>query len=166
MKNLTSVLPILNSNVSALAERIKSLAYSVKKNNAILPITLENLGVISEEQKESIDAMILRYSQCVAMLQDQIFRGIALAEQEDLTNKSNRDKTLLMEKLGVIKSADHFGYAAVLRNKFAHAYPEDSQDQLDKLNLLTDESRFVIEAFGLVVVYMTEKGLLGDNSSV
>jgi len=54
------------------------------------------------EQEESIDALILRYSQIVSMIQDQVFRGIAYIEQEGISHKSNRDKVLLMEKLGAI----------------------------------------------------------------
>ena len=34
-------------------------------------------------------------------------------EQEDISDKSNRDKTLLMEKLGAIRSAEEFGTAAM-----------------------------------------------------
>lgn len=128
---------LLHDNVSACSERIASLIYSVKKNAGAFPLDLDRLAGLTDEQKESIDAMILRYSQCVSMLQDQIFRGIAIAEQENLSDKSNRDKTLLMEKLGVIQSADAFGTAAILRNKFSHHYPEKSKDQLNKLNLLT-----------------------------
>lgn len=109
----------------------------MKKNAGAFPLDLDRLAGLTDEQKESIDALILRYSQCVSMLQDQIFRGIAIAEQENLSDKSNRDKTLLMEKLGVIQSADAFGTAAILRNKFSHHYPEKSKDQLNKLNLRT-----------------------------
>ncbi|MDY7576151.1 hypothetical protein [Actimicrobium sp. CCI2.3] len=94
------------------------------------------------------------------MLQDQIFRGIAVAEQEDLSDKSNRDKTLLMEKLGVIRSADAFGSAAILRNKFSHHYPEKSKDQLNKLNLLIDESVFLIGVYDDALIYLTSKGFL------
>jgi len=60
------------------------------------------------------------------MLQDHIFKGIAIAEQEGLRDKSNRDKSLLMEKLGAIDSAESCGSAAVLRNKLVHVYPEAS----------------------------------------
>jgi hypothetical protein len=69
------------------------------------------------------------------MIQDQLFRGIAYVEQEDISDKSNRDKTLLMEKLGAIKSADAFGTAAVLRNKFSHHYPEEIDSRIERLNL-------------------------------
>ena len=78
------------------------------------------------------------------MNQDQIFRGIAYIEQEDLSNKSNRDKVLLMEKLGAIRSADEFGTAAILRNKFAHHYLEATTERMMRLNLEIEESYFVI----------------------
>lgn len=150
----------LIENVAACGERIKSLSYSIEKNSALFPLSLGSLDALNEDQKESIDALILRYSQCVAMIQDQIFRGILLAAQEDVSDKSNRDKSLLMEKLGAIKSADEFGVAAVLRNKFAHFYPEQSQDQVEKLNLVILESRFAVDTFAMIISYAEEKGLL------
>jgi hypothetical protein len=154
---------LLHDNLSACSERIISLVYSVNKNAGILPLDLDSLAGLSDEQKESIDALILRYSQCLSMLQDQIFRGIAVVEQEDLSDKSNRDKTLLMEKLGVIRSADAFGSAAILRNKFSHHYPEKSKDQLNKLNLLIDESIFLIGVYDDALTYLTSKGFLAKD---
>jgi hypothetical protein len=84
-----------------------------------LPLTISTLDGMTDEQEECLDALILRYSQCVSMMQDHLFRGIALIEQEDISDKSNRDKALLMEKIGAIQSADAFGTAAMLRNKLA-----------------------------------------------
>lgn len=156
---------ILNRNLSACSERIDSLVYSINKNKPNFPLTLASLDLLTEDQKESVDALILRYSQCVSMIQDHLFRGIALAEQEDLSNKSNRDKSLLMEKLGVIRSADEFGTATVLRNKFSHHYPEESQAQLDKLNLLIEEAVFVVEVFDYVVEYSTEKAFAREGNT-
>jgi hypothetical protein len=123
---MSKALEILLSHVNACGQRIEKLTYSLNKNRLLFPLTTERISSLSDEQEESIDALILRYSQSVAMIQDQLFRGIAYLEQEDLSNKSNRDKVLLMEKLGVIRSADEFGTAAVLRNKFAHHYPEET----------------------------------------
>ncbi len=121
---------MLRSSFAACSGRMSSLVYSINKTRELFPVTLASLSRLTEDNKESVDAFVFRYSQCVSMMQDQIFKGIALAEQEDLNGKSNRDKTLLMEKLGAIKSAEEFGTAAVLRNKFAHHYPEQSREQL------------------------------------
>lgn len=115
---MSNELDILRANIAACGQRIQKLAYSLHKNRATFPLTLARVESLTDDQEESIDALSLRYSQCVAMIQDQIFRGIAYVEREDLSDKSNRDKTRLMEKLGAIQSADDFGTAAVLRNKF------------------------------------------------
>ena len=68
-----------------------------------------------------------------------------------------------MEKLGAIKSADEFGTAAILRNKFSHHYPENVEAKLSRLNLLIEEVGFVIETFRNIVTYLERKGF-GTNS--
>lgn len=157
-------LTLLNENLSACSERIKSLIFSYRKNKDLFPIEVDEIKLLTDEQKESIDAFILRYSQCVSIIQDKIFRGIILVEQEDIIGKSNRDKTVLMEKLGAINSADEFGAAAVLRNKFAHHYPDSSQEQIDKLNILTDETELIVEVFDSLIKYAESKDFLPADS--
>ena len=149
---------ILQSNLAACRQRIEKLRYSIAKNSYLFPITLAQLGLFNDEQEESIDALILRYSQCVTMIQEQLFRGIAYLEQEDVSDKSNRDKTLLMEKLGAIKSAEGFGTAAMLRNKFSHQYPEVSAARIERLNLILEEAQFVMASFDEISLYLRRKG--------
>ena len=151
-------LDILQRNVEACSQRIAKLNYSVNKNRGIFPLNAGTVTSLTDEQEESIDALILRYAQTVSMIQDHIFRGIAYAEQEDLSDKSNRDKVLLMEKLGAIRSADEFGTAAVLRNKFSHHYPEDVGQRIDRLNLVVQEADFVIDTFQGIIVFLERKG--------
>lgn len=129
----------------------------MNKNRGLFPLALETVTKLTDEQEESIDALILRYTQTVSMIQDQIFRGIAYAEQEDLSDKSNRDKVLLMEKLGAIRSADEFGTAAILRNKFSHHYPEDAKQRIERLNLVVQEADFVIDTFRGVITFLERK---------
>ena len=142
------------------------LTYSLNKNRDLFPLTIETISRLTDEQEESIDALILRYSQSVSMIQDQIFRGIAYVEQEDLSDKSNRDKVLLMEKLGAIRSADDFGTAALLRNKFSHHYPEDVEQRLERLNLVVQEAEFVIKSFRDIVEYLGRKGFTLQKTEI
>ena len=151
---------MLLESLAACEQRIEKLRQSLDKNRPFFPFNAEVLKNLSDEQQESVDALILRYSQSVSMIQDQIFRGIAYVEQENLQDKSNRDKSLLMEKLGAIRSADEFGTAAVLRNKFSHHYPEDSLEQIERLNLLVKEADFVITAFEEIVDFLKRKGFI------
>lgn len=151
---------ILQSSLEACRQRTEKLRYSIHKNAGLFPITPEQLAAFSDEQEESIDALILRYSQCVTMIQEQLFRGIAYLELEDISDKSNRDKSLLMEKLGAIESADAFGTAAMLRNKFSHHYPQESAARIEKLNLILEEATFVATCFDEIVSYLHRKGFV------
>lgn len=153
-------LSILNSNLLACEQRVDKLIYSLNKIRGLFPLDGQALALLSEEQEESIDALILRYSQSVAMIQDQLFRGIAYVEQEDISDKSNRDKALLMEKLGAIQSAEAFGSAAMLRNKFAHHYPEETAARLERLNLVIEESEYLIETFHQIKDYLHTKNIV------
>ncbi|MCK9388008.1 MAG: hypothetical protein M0Q22_06390 [Sulfuritalea sp.] len=155
---MSSELEILRANIAACGQRIQKMSYSLNKNRSLFPMTREGIENLTDNQEESIDALILRYSQCVAMIQDQIFRGIAYVEQEDISDKSNRDKSLLMEKLGAIKSADDFGSAAVLRNKFSHHYPEEAALRIERLNLIIEEAEYVIATFGDITGFLLRKG--------
>jgi len=144
---------MLKDSWFACKQRQEKLKYSLEKNQSCFPLDISSLLLITNEQEESIDALILRYSQCVTMIQEQIFKGIAYLEQEDISDKSNRDKALLMEKLGAIRSAEDFG----IRNKFAHHYPEVTQSRIDRLNLLPLEASFVLEAFSEIEEYLLRK---------
>ncbi len=150
---------IFKASMQACAQRIAKLRQSVEKNQHQFPMTLQGAEDLTDEQEESVDALILRYSQCVSMIQDQLFRGIAYLEQEDISDKSNRDKALLMEKLGAIQSAEAFGTATLLRNKFSHHYPDESKPRLDRINLVMNESRIIIALFESVSDYLSRKGL-------
>lgn len=163
---MSNELNILLANLAACGQRIQKLAYSLNKNRTLFPITLARVEALTDDQEESIDALILRYSQCVAMIQDQIFRGIAYVEQEDLSDKSNRDKTRLMEKLGAIQSADDFGTAAILRNKFSHHYPEEASLRIERLNLVVAEAEYVIATFADIMAYIARKGFVSNGNGV
>ncbi|MBK9442934.1 MAG: hypothetical protein IPN53_17195 [Comamonadaceae bacterium] len=155
---MSTELDMLKISVNASAQRVAKLRQSVAKVQHLFPLGLPGAAALTDDEEESIDALILRYSQCVSMIQDQLFRGIAYLEQEDISDKSNRDKSLLMERLGAIQSAEDFGTAAMLRNKFSHHYPEESFVRLQRLNLAVDESRFVISTFENIVEYLQRKG--------
>lgn len=148
---------MLQVSWQSCCQRVEKLKYSLTKNQKLFPLTAEALQFITDEQEESIDALVLRYSQCVTMIQEQIFKGIAYLEHEDISDKSNRDKALLMEKLGAIRSAENFGTAAMLRNKFAHHYPEVTKARIDRLNLLPTEALQVVETFSEIEKYLLSK---------
>jgi hypothetical protein len=62
-----------------------------------------------------------------------------------------------MEKLGAIRSAQEFGTAAMLRNKFAHHYPEVTKARIDRLNLLPVEASQVLQTFSELEKFLLNK---------
>ena len=161
---MSSELDILRANLAACGQRIQKLAWSLNKNRALFPLTPAGVAALTDDQEESIDALILRYAQCVAMIQEQLFRGIAYVEREDMSDKSNRDKARLMEKLGAIQSADDFGTAAVLRNKFSHHYPEEASLRIERLNLVMAEAEYVITTFNDILAFLIRKGFVSSGN--
>ncbi len=154
---MNQVAKIFSSQFMACKQHIEKLQFSLDKNRSTFPLDTVKIEALTDTQEESIDALILRYSQCVSMIQDHLFRGVAYLEQEDLSDKSNRDKALLMEKLGAIKSAEAFGTAALLRNKFSHHYPEQALQRVERLNLIIEESDYVLQTFEFFSQFVAKK---------
>ena len=59
---------------------------------------------------------------------------------------------------GAIQSAEAFGTAAILRNKFSHHYPEESAARIERLNLIKEVARFVLTSFEEITAYLARKG--------
>ena len=97
------------------AERVAArLSRSVRKLVPVMPIGAAEIDGLDEGTQESVDAFIKRFEQLQDIVENRLFRGIALLEQEDVYGKSKRDLTLLMEKFGVVKSADKWMLLMVL----------------------------------------------------
>lgn len=143
------------------AEQIAArLDYSIKQLQAIMPLTTDTINQLSDEQVESLDAFAKRYEQLQDTLQNKLLRGIALLEQENISNYSRRDINNLMEKLGVIPSAKEFADYALIRNRLAHEYPDDPTRQSQRLNMAFQSASKLHQLVACVGTYLTQKSLL------
>lgn len=48
----------------------------------------------------------------------------------------------------------------MLRNKFAHHYPEETAARLERLNLVIEESEYLIETFHQIKDYLHTKNIV------
>jgi hypothetical protein len=144
-----SAISILKSKIIVTCGVADRLAYSIGRAHALglAPLSMEKLGVLTDDEMEVLDAFIYRYGSLVSNIQDAIFKSIGEVEQESVTTMSNRDKTNLMERLGALPSAEEFSVIAFIRNKLMHNYPEEAQKQLDRMNFITHEASRLIELF-------------------
>ena len=139
----------LNSQLDVTAGVADRLAYSITRAHkmGLVPLSMEKLAALSDDEMEILDAYIFRYGSLVSQIQGAIFKSIGEVEQEPVSSMSNRDKTNLMERLGALPSAEAFSYLTVVRNKLMHDYPEEMQKHLDRLNFITSESPRLVEIF-------------------
>ena len=86
------------------------------------------------EKLFAVDALFHRYTSLISVMQDRLFRSIAVVEQEDVDRISRRDLTELMEKLGALSDAARFSESAIARNILAHTYLSHVDDRAERLN--------------------------------
>lgn len=156
---------ILASKLMATASVADRLSYSIFriKQTQTVPLTIEKLESLSESDMEVVDALLYRYGSLVSKIQDSLFKSIADAEGENLNGLSNRDKTNLMEKIGVLPSGVEFSGLAVVRNKLMHDYPEDAQKQLEHINEVFLQAENLVRTFVAILKY-SEKLVQCDMS--
>jgi hypothetical protein len=108
---------------------------------------------------EMIDAYLFRYGSLASNLQDAVFKSIGEIEQEPVSTMSNRDRTVLMERVGALPSADDFSLVSIIRNRLMHEYPEETKKQIDRINFVMDESPQLVEIFLGVARYAEKFGI-------
>ncbi|MFT3940287.1 hypothetical protein [Rhodopseudomonas sp.] len=115
------------------------------------------INILTDEQEESFDALLLRFNSLTAMVQDHITRGILTLEEEDVRKKSQRDRRILKERLGALKPELNFGTPAELRNRIAHFNPDESAKQAEILYEVHIRSKDLIEGYNEALRYADRK---------
>lgn len=128
----------------------------------MFPMTGERVATLSEEEEEQIDAYLLRFNSLITIFQESLFKGILILESEDPSNKSAKDKSNLMEKLGVISSAAEFSSMAVLRNKLTHSYPDNPEKQAEVVSKAWEFGLEALKIFNSLIHHVRTKNLLSD----
>lgn len=125
---------ILRTNLEATWLVGKRLAYSCTSVAPLFPIQSGSIDQISDAEEEKIDALMFRFSSAFSMIQDHVFKSIAIVEGEDISESSRRDVANLMEKLGAIRSSKDITTLSALRNKVSHVYPDHPEKQAEIVN--------------------------------
>jgi hypothetical protein len=153
---------IFIGNLRAAERAAGRLASSTHKVVGLFPLSGEALNRLGEDPLESLDAFMKRFEQLQDLIENKLFRGVAYLEQEDISRLSKRDLTVLMEKLGVIESADQWSLLSILRNKLAHEYPGMPVIQASRLNEAFEWSPYLSSCVDVINRYVSSKRLLSD----
>ncbi len=138
------------------------LAYSRASVSGLFPMSPAGLGQITDAEEERLDALLFRFSSAFSMVQDQLFKSIAIVEGEDISTSSRRDVANLMEKLGAITSSSDITALSALRNKVSHVYPDHPEKQAEILNGIHQNAEVLLAVMRDLSAYVDRKGLLSD----
>jgi hypothetical protein len=127
------------------------LAWSLGQAKRIIPI--QDWGKITPEQHESLAAFRVRFSEFQEHL-GKTMRAIAIEEEE---NPEPFGAILaLMEKLGILDTAEHWKLIRELRNSVNHEYEENPVRLSEFFRLLIDETPTLLGYFERIVQYCRE----------
>lgn len=98
------------------------------------PLSPATLGALSPEVEDDLDAFLKRYEQLVTVIQDDLFKAVAILGGEDTRGLARREVGELMERLGALPQAERFRVIVAIRNRIAHVYPDDPARQTQNLN--------------------------------
>jgi uncharacterized protein YutE (UPF0331/DUF86 family) len=118
----------------AAAGCVRRLVRSQRTLAAQFPLSPATIGVLSPDVEDDLDAFLKRYEQLVSIVQDELFKAVAILGGEEVRGLARREVTELMDRLGALPSAERFRVIVAIRNRIAHVYPDDPGRQTQNLN--------------------------------
>lgn len=111
------------------------LRHALSSLAATMPMTAEKFQYLNDDQVQSLDQFILRFSKLQDAMGGRLFPSILQYLQEQYEERPMLDKLNRLEKLGFIQRAEDWQAIRMARNKFAHEYPDDFVKNAALINL-------------------------------
>ncbi len=156
---------ILKENTDAADRIAKRLSGSLNKLSGFVPISAHDLENLDDIKQEALDAFIKRFEQLQDNIENRLFKGIAVLENEDVTVLSKRDIAIKMERFRVIASADEWTAISLLRNKLAHDYPGEAEKQAERINEAAKRGKDLLKVNERIKEYALAKGFIKDDET-
>jgi|TARA_B100000745_G_scaffold149737_1_gene97905 hypothetical protein len=104
-----------------------------------LPLSGSQLAALDDAQIQSLDQFVLRFGKLQDAMGTRLFPSVLLYLQEPYEDRPMLDKLHRLEKLGYLEESEQWQSLRMLRNRFAHEYPDDP-DKNAALLMLAIES--------------------------
>lgn len=124
-----------------------------------MPLDAARMTSLSDLERTQLDAFIKRFENLQDMMDAQILRGVLALEEVDLSGKTPRDLSNLLEKWGIIDSAAEWRELRDLRNTLAHEYPREPNIQVERLNRAYESIDSLLGLLERVRDHVTAKSL-------
>lgn len=101
------------------------LSHALAALEPTLPLTAASLAALSDESVQDWDQFVLRFTKLQDTLGAKLFPALLEYLQEPYEDRPMLDKLHRLEKLGYLNEVNDWQLLRVIRNRFAHDYPED-----------------------------------------
>jgi hypothetical protein len=144
-------------NFELAHRQARSLAYSARKIGEMMPLSPSSIQGMSEDQKEHLDAFLLRFGKTEDFFFKRLFRSILRLEGIKL-QKSEVERLLEgLQQRGIISDKTTWEKQAELRNDLMHEYPQELEEQADAINRAHESVSLFLSALSSVKAYATER---------
>jgi hypothetical protein len=110
------------------------MAHAMSAIQPTLPLTADDLTQLNDEAVWDWDQFVLRFTKLQDTLGARLFPALLEHLQEPYEDRPIIDKLHRLEKLGYLPKLDDWPALRVIRNRFAHDYPEDDALKAAYLN--------------------------------
>lgn len=110
------------------------MAHAMSAIQPTLPLTADDLTQLNDEAVWDWDQFVLRFTKLQDTLGARLFPALLEHLQEPYEDRPIIDKLHRLEKLGYLPKLDDWQALRVIRNRFAHDYPEDDALKAAYLN--------------------------------
>lgn len=113
---------------------VHHLRHALGAIGPLLPMTADSLRAMDDESVQDWDQLILRFTQLQDAMGTRLFPAALDVLQEPFEDRPMIDKLHRLEKLGYLDDVEQWHGLRVIRNRFAHDYPEDDALKAAYLN--------------------------------
>ncbi len=148
-KNLASLFLM---NFKEAYRSAKLLILSHQRISVIMPLTAINMGQLSLEEMDKLDAFRVRFCDLQDSLGAKIFRTLLKLEEESF--ESQLDIINKMDKRKIIASFADWKSLRDVRNLFSHDYPDSDEQRAESLNIAFNNTMRLIDTLDNVKDYV------------
>ena len=157
-----------NPHQALLAEALRSGDLAKQKLGRLLselspdlPLTPARVGSLTWDEQLRTDSLLLQFNNLVAIVQDQMIRGVLLAEEEPVARLSRLDRRHAAEKFGALPDGVDLERIADARNNVADQHPADAEHQASIINEVATLTPMLIIAFDELADFARRRGHAG-----
>jgi hypothetical protein len=129
------------------SRHLHHLQHALSAVQPVLPMTAQKVSSLDDEAVQDWDQLILRMTKLQDAMGSRLFTATLDRLQEPYEDRPMLDKLNRLEQLGLLPNAEDWQRLRVIRNRFAHDYPED--DAL-KAALLNEAAESVASLAGIL----------------